>query len=149
MLGAVAGAVGVTALNAVTYLDVSVRGRASSDAPAKLAERLVDRLSIPLAGDTTRRQHQLAGIGALLGIATGVAVGAASGVGRSQLNRIPFVLASIATGATAMLCSDAPLAAAGVSDPRTWSIPDWISDVVPHLVFGAAVEATLRSLIRA
>ena len=148
VLGALAGAVGVTALNAASYLDVSVRGRASSDAPAKLAERIVDRLAIPLAHDPAKRQRQLAGIGPLLGIATGVAVGVACGLGRSQLERMPFLLASMATGATAMLCSDVPLAATGVSDPRSWSMADWISDLVPHLVFGAAVEATLRSLRR-
>ena len=143
-LGGVAGAVGVTALNAISYLDVSVRGRAFSDAPAKLVERIVERLAIPLAKDPARGQRQMAGIGPLLGIATGIAVGAASGLVRAQLARPPFVFASMAIGATAMLCSDAPLAAMGVSDPRGWSLTDWLSDVVPHLAFGAAVEATLR-----
>jgi hypothetical protein len=28
------------------------------------------------------------------------------------------------------------MAAMGVSDPRKWSVSDWLSDLVPHLAYG-------------
>jgi hypothetical protein len=36
----------------------------------------------------------------------------------------------------------------GVTDPRAWSLVDWISDVVPHLAYGAVVKATLDAFDR-
>ena len=33
-----------------------------------------------------------------------------------------------------------------VTDPRTWSAVDWLSDVVPHLVYGLVTYATLSAL---
>ena len=44
-----------------------------------------------------------------------------------------------------MLASDVPLAALGVSDPRRWSAADWVSDAVPHLVYGVTTHATLAA----
>ncbi|MFC9553976.1 hypothetical protein ACFTWF_24335 [Rhodococcus sp. NPDC056960] len=32
----------------------------------------------------------------------------------------------------------------GISDPRTWTTQDWLSDIVPHLVYGATVSSVLR-----
>ena len=40
LLGAAAGAAGTTALNAVTYLDMTVRGRPSSSTPEDTVEKL-------------------------------------------------------------------------------------------------------------
>jgi hypothetical protein len=34
----------------------------------------------------------------------------------------------------------------GVTDPRTWSAVDWISDLVPHLAYGAVMTRTLDAL---
>ena len=31
----------------------------------------------------------------------------------------------------------------GVTDPRTWSAVDWISDLVPHLAYAAVVTTTM------
>lgn len=39
-------------------------------------------------------------------------------------------------GLGAMAASDLPIALTGVSDPATWSTTDWLSDVIPHLVYG-------------
>ena len=36
----------------------------------------------------------------------------------------------------------------GVTDPRTWSAVDWISDVVPHLAYGAVVTTTMDAFER-
>jgi hypothetical protein len=35
-----------------------------------------------------------------------------------------------------------------VTDPRTWSAADWLSDAFPHLVYGAVTYATLDALDR-
>jgi hypothetical protein len=47
-----------------------------------------------------------------------------------------------------MAAGDVPLARLGISDPRTWSRTDWISDVVPHLAYGAVTWLSLRALTR-
>lgn len=36
----------------------------------------------------------------------------------------------------------------GVTDPRTWSVIDWVSDLVPHAAYGAVTAAVLRELDR-
>ena len=45
----------------------------------------------------------------------------------------------------AMGGSDPPLAAAGISDPRTWSVLDWAADAVPHLVYGLVTHTVLAA----
>ena len=44
--------------------------------------------------------------------------------------------------------SDSTLAGLRVSDPRTWSVTDWLSDLIPHLVYGTVTYATLVALER-
>jgi len=34
----------------------------------------------------------------------------------------------------------------GVTDPRTWAAPDWVADVVPHVVYGAVTAWVLLGL---
>ena len=43
------------------------------------------------------------------------------------------------------LAGSAPMAAIGVTGPRTWSRADWLSDAVPHLVYGIAAAAGLSA----
>lgn len=40
------------------------------------------------------------------------------------------------------------MARLGVTDPRNWSGPAWLSDLLPHLAYGAATSATLAALER-
>lgn len=40
-----------------------------------------------------------------------------------------------------MADSDSPMAALSVSDPRSRQAADWLSDLVPHLVYGAVTAA--------
>jgi hypothetical protein len=42
-----------------------------------------------------------------------------------------------ATGLAALLAGNAPMTVLGVTDPRQWNAEAWISDVVPHLAYGA------------
>jgi uncharacterized membrane protein len=143
--GAAAGAAGTTALNTVTYLDMTLRGRPASDAPERVVGRLADEAGVAVPGNRAQRRNRLAALGPLSGIVTGVGVGALAGVLRSAGVRLPTAVGGPLLGVAAMLASDAPIAALGVSDPRTWSTVDWVGDVVPHLAYGLATHATLRA----
>jgi hypothetical protein len=159
--GAIAGAAGVVALNATSYLDMLIRGRAASDMPARVAGKLIDEVGVPLDFDaegddeedadadeegTDAEANRLEAIGALLGIANGIGIGIAYGVVRLILPRPPAWLAGTALGAAAMAASDYPATRLGLTEPRDWSATDWASDVVPHMAYGIvtaiAFEAT-------
>ena len=141
--GAAAGAAGTTALDAVTYLDMVVRGRPASDTPVRVVRTLAGRAGVDVPGNRTQRANRFAGLGPLAGIATGVGVGAFAGVLRSAGVRLPTAVGGPLLGLAAMLAADGPIAALGISDPRTWSRADWVGDVVPHLVYGVTTHAAL------
>lgn len=134
--GGVAGAAGTTVLNAVTYADMALRGRGSSDASAQVVDRIARGAGHPVPGSGSSRDNRLSGLGALSGIAVGCGVGTAVSVLRRVGVRLPLWLGGVATGALAMAATDVPMARLGVSDPGSWSGADWASDVVPHLLYG-------------
>ena len=82
LLGAAAGAAGTTALKAVTYLDMAVRGRPSSSRPKDTVEKLSAVVHVRVPGDDDVRQNRIQGLGPLTGIAAGVGTGALLGLGR-------------------------------------------------------------------
>ncbi len=148
-LGLVAGAVGTIALDVATYTDMVARARPSSATPAKLAGVLADKAGIDLSGGGGKdaAQNRQQGIGALLGYVTGVGVGVVYGALDRGERRWPVPLAGVVLGLAAMAASDLPIAQSGVSGPQEWSATDWVSDLVPHLIYGfitAAVYAALR-----
>ena len=147
--GAVAGAAGATALNAATYLDMAVRGRASSSAPQDLVEAVAGRAGVEIPGKGDERGNRLAGLGPLSGIAVGVAVGTAAGLLLSALRKHgiapPAPVAAVLIGAAAMASSDVPLKLLGISDPAEWKAGDWASDAVPHLVYGLVTYAAISA----
>jgi hypothetical protein len=144
--GVAAGAAGVTALNAITYLDMAVRARPSSSSPSQAVEQLAGKAGADIPGKDEERDNRLAGLGPLTGILTGVAVGVAAAFARPVLARTPAPLAAAMLGALAMAGSDGPLVALGITKPGDWKAADWASDVVPHLGYGAAAYATLTTL---
>jgi hypothetical protein len=146
--GAAAGAAGTTALNAVTYLDMVVRGRPPSTVPEQTVESMARVSHIPVPGDAATRPNRVTGVGGLLGLATGVAIGALAGVLRGGGVRVPYPVGALLTGGGAMVFAGGPMTVLGVTDPRAWSRADWVSDIVPHAVFGAVTSATLRGLLR-
>lgn len=146
--GAAAGAAGTTALNVVTYLDMVVRGRGASSVPEHSVEVLAARAGVPIPGDEDQRANRLAGLGALSGLLVGVGIGAAVGVARGLGWRPGMLPATVIVGFGAMAAVDGPVAALGISDPRTWAAVDWAADVVPHLVYGAVIAAVARGLDR-
>lgn len=146
LAGIAAGAAGTTALNAVTYLDMAVRGRAASSAPQDAVDKLAGKLDVDIPGEGEARDNRIAGLGPLLGIVTGVGVGAMIGLLRKCGVRAPVPMTAAISAAAAMLGSDAPMAKLGISDPRSWSSTDWASDAVPHLAYGLATAGVLQAL---
>lgn len=135
--GAAAGAAGTTALTAVTTLDTAVRDRPASDAPEQVVAALADRAGVSVP------DGRLAALGPLAGVSTGVGLGAAAGALRAAGLRLPTAVGGPLLGVAAMLASDGPIAALGISDPRRWTRADWLTDAVPHLVYGITTHATL------
>ncbi|HEY0696511.1 MAG TPA: hypothetical protein VGD43_01735 [Micromonospora sp.] len=142
--GLLAGVVGSTALNAATYLDMAVRGRPASTTPQRSAGRIVDGFGVDLGAEPVA-DNRRTGIGSLLGyaVATTAAAAVTTALGARSL---PVPVTTALLGGAAMLASAAPMTALGVTDPRHWSRTDWLSDIVPHLVFGAAAALTWRRL---
>jgi hypothetical protein len=141
LLGVVAGAAGTVALDIATYADMAIRGRSSSNAPAKMVSTVANKAHLPLspqgAGveDETAKNRE-SGLGALLGYINGVGVGAIYGLLRSQLDDVSIPLASAGVGLAAMAASDVPLITLKVSNPKTWGVSGWAADAIPHLIYG-------------
>jgi len=160
LAGAGAGAIGSVALNVTTYLDMVLRGRSASDVPAKAAGKLADLAGVDLRGDAgagetpdQRRARAAAesrrtGIGALLGYATGLGVGALFGLLSPMLRRLPLPATGLLLGAAAMAGSDVPTTSLGVTDPRRWGAPGWMADIVPHMAYGLFTALAFRALAR-
>jgi hypothetical protein len=146
--GAAAGAAGTTALNAATYLDMTVRGRPSSDTPQQSVKVIEDRLPADIPGEGETYENRVSGLGSLSGIATGVGIGVVAGVLRRLGVRLPVPVGAVLTGVAAMTATDVSMARLGVSDPRSWSTADWLSDLLPHLAYGAVTYAALAALDR-
>lgn len=145
MRGALAGMAGTAALDAVTCLDMALRGRPASSTPENTIDRLSAATGIPVPGDDQHRPNRLSGLGVLLGILTGTAVGAGYGLAHQLGWRPPIALGAIGVGLAAMLGADAPMTILRVTDPRTWRPADWVADVVPHLAYGVVTAATYRA----
>lgn len=154
--GLMAGAIGSVALNITTYLDMTLRGRPSSDVPGKAAGTLARIAGVDLSTDAgeqgpdARRARDAAesrrtGIGALLGYATGLGVGALYGLVSPMTKRLPTPVVALLIGATAMAGSDVPTATLGATDPRKWGAPGWLADIVPHLAYGAFTALAFRA----
>lgn len=142
--GAAAGAAGTTALNVVTYLDMALRGRPASSTPETTVERLADTVHVPIPGEGVTRASRLAGLGALTGLIAGIGVGGLLGVARAT----GFRAGPLLTTVTVLISTNGPMTVLGVTDPRTWSPTDWLSDIVPHLAYAAVVTSTMNALDR-
>jgi hypothetical protein len=148
MAGAAAGAAGTSALNAATYVDMTLRARPSSSTPEQVVDTLATYSGHPVRGSGETKANRLEGLGALSGIATGVAVGAGFGALRRRGLRFGPVIGPVLIGAAAMFATDATMARLGISDPTAWDATAWLSDAVPHLVFGITTYATLAAMDR-
>lgn len=162
LAGLGAGAIGTVALNVTTYLDMVLRGRSASDVPARTAGKLADMAGVDLgnsagaaAGENPDQRRARAaaesrrtGVGALLGYATGLGVGALFGLLSPIVGRAPLPATGLLLGAAAMAGSDVPTTSLGVTDPRRWGAPGWMADIVPHLAYGLFTALAFRTLTR-
>ena len=142
LVGLAAGAAGTTALNTATYVDMVVRARPASRTPETTVERLAETLGAEIPGDEEQRSNRIAGLGPMLGIAAGLGVGALVGVARAAGIRSGAVTGTLLTTAVVLVASNGPMTVLKVTDPRTWSATDWISDLLPHLAYGVVTHAT-------
>ncbi len=146
--GAAAGAAGTTALNAVTYLDMTVRGRGTSSTPEDTVERLAAKAHVPIPGQGETRQNRVQGLGPLMGLAAGIGVGVLGGLARAAGFRAATPVGITVTTLGVLVVANGPMTALGVTDPRTWSAADWASDLVPHLAYGVVVATTMDAFDR-
>jgi len=152
--GLTAGAVGTAVLNTVTYLDMVIRDRPSSNVPAQTAERATDLVGIELEADGNQSddaephgQNRKQGVGALMGYLSGFGVGAVYGLLRPRiLAGVPRSVAGVGIAAAATAATVAPYSALGVSNPRTWPASSWAADIIPHLCYGWATAAAFDAL---
>jgi len=146
LAGAAAGAAGTTALNLITYLDMTVRGRGASSTPADTVEKLSNAVHVDVPGTGDTRDNRVSALGAVTGIASGIGIGAALGLARGLGWRPGPVISGIAATLGALVGTNAPMTMLGVTDPRTWPLNAWVSDVVPHIGYGAVTAAVLHGL---
>ena len=149
LLGAAASAVGTVALNVVTYADMAIRGRPSSEVPARVAGALAEKVGLDLPGGSNgaggdegrKAENRRSGLGALQGYAVGLGLGTLYGLLRP--GGVSTLLTGVALGLAAMVASDLPATALGVTDPREWPASGWAADIVPHLAYGVVVKTTM------
>ena len=146
--GAAAGAAGTTALNAVTYLDMIGRGRSASATPETTVEKLAEKTHLTIPGDEQTRQNRVQGLGPMTGLVAGVGVGALVGLIRALGYRSQPLVGTGLITAGVLVSTNGPMTVLGVTDPRTWSAVDWISDVVPHVAYAAVVKTTMDAFDR-
>jgi uncharacterized membrane protein len=146
--GLVAGAVGTTVINAVTWLDMAIRGRPASELPRRTVEASLDALGVDLPGNAHQRRNREEAFGALSGIGAGLGVGVAASTGRALGLRLPGPLGAVVTGLGAMAMTDLSAQSLGTTDIGSWSAADWAADLVPHLTYGFATTAVLRGMER-
>jgi len=148
LTGLAAGAAGTTALNAVTYLDMAVRARPASTTPDDTVQKAQDLIGASLGASEQDAANRRSALGALLGIAAGLGTGALYGLLRPRLRGVSPLLLGVATGLAANAGTTGPMAALGVTDPRSWPADSWVSDLVPHLAYGFATVAAHDALSR-
>lgn len=146
--GAAAGAAGTTALNAVTYLDMTIRARPSSSTPQVTVERLSEKSGIPVPGDKESHDNRVDALGPLTGLVAGLGTGVLLSAAHAAGWRPGRVGDALAATGGALIGSNGPMTALGVTDPRTWAAPDWLADVIPHLAYGVVTAYVLAGLDR-
>ncbi|MGH3564060.1 MAG: hypothetical protein ACRDTN_20355 [Mycobacterium sp.] len=144
--GAAAGAAGTTTLNVITYLYMAVRGRPTSTTPERTVEALAKlvHLTVPGTGDTPA--NRMSGLGALTGYTAGIGIGVILGLAYSLGWRPGWLVGAVVATAGALIGTNGPMIALRVTDPRTWGVVGWISDLIPHLGYGVVTALVLHYL---
>ncbi len=75
-------------------------------------------------------------------------MGALYGLLRLRVRHVSTPVASLGLGLSAMAASDVPIVSLGLSDPRTWGVSGWASDIVPHLAYGLLTAVAYDSFVK-
>jgi hypothetical protein len=140
--GLLAGAAGIVALDAFSYADMLARARPASGLPATTVLKLARKFGIgPLASDDGEApRNRRSGAGALLGYGVGLGSAIAYSTIRPAVEDwLPWPIAGAILGAATLVTSEGAATALGATDWGTWSLVDWISDIVPRALFGLTV----------
>lgn len=148
LIGAAAGAAGTSTLNVITYLDMAVRGRPTSTTPERTVQAMAKlvHLTIPGTGDTLA--NRLSGLGALTGYTAGIGIGLILGLVYALGWRPSLLVATLTAALFALIGTNGPMTVLGVTDPRTWGVVGWISDLIPHIGYGVVTALVLHYLYR-
>jgi hypothetical protein len=136
LVGAVAGAAGTTALNVIAYLDIAVRGRSASTTPARTVEAMARLVHLRLPGSGDILANRISGLGALTGYAAGIGMGLILGLAYALGWRPALPVSALVATVLALVGTNGPMTVLGVTDPRTWGLVGWISDLIPHFGYG-------------
>ncbi len=145
--GALAGAAGATALSAVSYGDVLLRGRPAGSSAKATVDAAADAAGTDVPGDGETAPNRADAAGQLAGLGVGVGLGAVAGVLRIHHVKIPKALSPFALGLGAMALSDTVMTALHATDPRSWTTARLASEALPHLAYGLVATAGLHRLL--
>jgi hypothetical protein len=120
--GAAAGAAGTTALNVITYLDIAVRGRPTSNTPERTVEAMANLFGLTVPGTGDVLANRISGLGALTGYAAGIGMGVILGLAYALGWRPGLLVATLVATAIALIATNGPMTVLGVTDPRTWGV---------------------------
>ncbi|MFE9607173.1 hypothetical protein [Streptomyces sp. NPDC006012] len=147
LLGAAAGAAGTTALDIVGYADMAYRGRAASDTPEITVRKFAARWHIRIPGEGEALANRVSGLAPLTGYAAGLGMGALLGFAGAAGWNPPTPCKYLAATVGALVGTNGPMTVLGVTDPRTWGMAGWISDIVPHLAYALVTVSVLDRLL--
>jgi hypothetical protein len=71
-----------------------------------------------------------------------------TGLARASGHRSAGPVGIVLTTLGILVAANGPMAALGVTDPRTWSTTDWVSDLIPHLTYGVVLKTTMDAFDR-
>ena len=150
LLGAAASAVGTVALDATSYTDMLMRGRGASALTQTVGQKIAAKVGIEALAsaepDEPTKNRQTA-FGSLLGPLSGIGVGMVYGAIRPAVRgRIPLLLGGLLVGAASMALTDVTATVLEATDPKKWDLSGWLSDIIPHAVFGIATALVFEAL---
>lgn len=145
--GALAGAAGTTALNAVSFGDMALRGRPAGSSPKATVDAAAEKSGTDVPGDSDTAPNRADGIGQLAGLGVGVGVGAVAGILRVFHVKVPKALSPFVLGLGAMALSDTVMSGLGVTDPKKWTVSTVAADALPHLAYGLVTTAAVHRML--
>ena len=109
-----------------------------------LGGALGDRLGVAAGTDQAARSRG-SGLGSASGYLDGLALPMLYAALAPRRDR-PVLAAALLLSVGAMIGSNGSAVALGLTNPREWSLDDWLTDAIPHLVYGFVAATTYELL---